>query len=345
MTLAKYKEKRDFRKSPEPQSARKKKKTKLIFVVQRHDATRLHYDFRLEMEGVLKSWAVPKGPSMIAGEKRLAVMVEDHPFDYRNFYGEIPEGNYGAGIVEIWDKGTYKPVQAAENPEKALLAGLYKGDLKFVLNGTHLKGAFALVKINDEEGKNWLLIKKKDEFAEKKFDIEKIAPLKSKHIKKKEKKSTKGKVKAVKREETKTIAKDKTEKFPEEKIKPMLARFSKEIIDYPDWLYETKFDGYRCISKINDRKVEMLTRNSINVTATYAPIAEELKKIEDDVILDGELLIEDKKGLSDFQLLQNYSTSHSGNLKYYVFDILFLNGHNITTDAFDTTEGVITGIF
>lgn len=328
MSLTKYKEKRDFKKTPEPATGEKREKSKLSFLVQRHDASRLHYDFRLEMEGVLKSWAVPKGPSMVAGEKRLAVMVEDHPFDYRNFYGEIPEGNYGAGIVEIWDKGSYKPMKPSDTPEKDLLAQLYKGDLKFVLNGTYLKGAFALVRIKDDEGKNWLLIKKKDEYAVGEYDIEAIPPLKSKHIQKKEKKS-KSRPKAVNLEETASIE-QKRKDFPGEKIKPMLAKLSDKVIDSPDWIYEIKFDGYRCISKINDRKVELLTRNSITVTDTYSSVAEELKKIEDDVILDGELIVENSKGLSDFQALQNFSTTKKGNLKYYVFDLLFLNGYDVT---------------
>jgi bifunctional non-homologous end joining protein LigD len=179
MSLTLYKKKRNFKETPEPKGKKGVKKHKLSFVVQRHFASHLHYDFRLEMEGVFKSWAVPKGPSMVAGEKRLAVMVEDHPYSYGKFYGEIPKGNYGAGIVEIWDNGNYAPVEETEKAEKTLLAQLHKGDLKFVLNGTHLKGEFALVRMNDDTGKNWLLIKKADEFAEKKFQIEKIDALKS----------------------------------------------------------------------------------------------------------------------------------------------------------------------
>ena len=181
MSLAVYSKKRDFRKTPEPRSGKSERKKTLAFVVQRHDATRLHYDFRLEMDGVLKSWAVPKGPSMIAGEKRLAMMVEDHPFPYRKFYGEIPEGNYGAGTVEIWDKGTYKPMTGYGDQEKDLLNMLEKGDLKIFLKGTYLHGNFALVRMkNSEKGNEWLLIKKKDEYASDSFDIESIAPLKSK---------------------------------------------------------------------------------------------------------------------------------------------------------------------
>ena len=168
MALTKYKEKRNFKETPEPGAVKKKPGKKLAFVVQRHYASRLHYDFRLEMDGVLKSWAVPKGPSMNPGDKRLAVMVEDHPYDYRKFAGTIPEGNYGAGEVEIWDEGTYTTLTENEkiSVEKELIKELKQGDIKFTLNGEQLKGAFALVKMkNTEQDNAWLLIKKKDHFS------------------------------------------------------------------------------------------------------------------------------------------------------------------------------------
>ena len=185
MSLTLYKKKRNFAKTPEPGPVKGKKGSKLTFVVQRHYASRLHYDFRLEMEGVLKSWAVPKGPSMVSGERHLAVMVEDHPLPYGKFYGEIPEGNYGAGIVEIWDSGTYEPLEESDDPEKSLLRQLEKGDLKIVLDGKYLKGAFALVRMRDGTDKNWLLIKKSDEHALPSFRIEDIPALKSPGSKKK----------------------------------------------------------------------------------------------------------------------------------------------------------------
>ncbi|MEO6405608.1 MAG: DNA polymerase ligase N-terminal domain-containing protein [Ferruginibacter sp.] len=169
MSLAKYKEKRNFKVTPEPSSVKKVATKKLSFVVQRHKASHLHYDFRLEMDGVLKSWAVPKGPSLNPADKRLAMMVEDHPYDYKDFTGIIPEGNYGAGIVEIWDKGSYTALtdDAKADDEKLLKAGLKAGSLKFVLKGKKLKGEFALVKLkNNKAGDNsWLLIKHNDAFA------------------------------------------------------------------------------------------------------------------------------------------------------------------------------------
>lgn len=176
MALSVYNKKRNFAQTPEP-SGKAVKKNLFRFVVQRHDASRLHYDFRLELGGVLKSWAVPKGPSMNPADKRLAVMVEDHPTGYIDFEGTIPEGNYGAGTVEIWDKGLFIPVNQeleALSERQALLA-LKKGELKFMMKGDKLEGGFVLVRMKEEE-KNWLLIKHKDEYAvKKKYDSEVFA--------------------------------------------------------------------------------------------------------------------------------------------------------------------------
>ena len=181
MSLAKYKEKRNFKATPEPGAKKAASSKQLSFVVQRHKASMLHYDFRLEMEGVLKSWAVPKGPSLNPGDKRLAMMVEDHPFNYKDFTGIIPEGNYGAGIVEIWDKGTYTALKEDKkgNDEKLLLKGIKEGSLKVVLKGKKLKGEFALVKLkNNRAGDNaWLLIKHRDDYAtDELYDSEKETP-------------------------------------------------------------------------------------------------------------------------------------------------------------------------
>lgn len=182
--LEKYKQKRNFKSTAEPEGKPVKSKSKLRFVVQRHAASRLHYDFRLEMDGVLKSWAVPKGPSMNPADKRLAMMVEDHPYDYRKFEGTIPKGNYGAGEVEIWDEGTYEPLekQTRKKDETILLDELKEGSLKFILHGKKLKGEFALVKMKSATEENaWLLIKHKDAFAvTTNYDAENYAAKKSK---------------------------------------------------------------------------------------------------------------------------------------------------------------------
>ncbi len=167
MALSLYNKKRNFKQTTEPAGKVKKSASQLSFVVQRHKASRLHYDFRLELDGALKSWAVPKGPSLNPQDKRLAMMVEDHPYDYKDFAGIIPAGNYGAGIVEIWDEGTYNDIENSERKiaEKNLRAGLKSGDLKFQLFGKKLKGEFALIKLKNNEDNSWLLIKHNDKYA------------------------------------------------------------------------------------------------------------------------------------------------------------------------------------
>jgi bifunctional non-homologous end joining protein LigD len=186
MSLATYNKKRNFKVTSEPKG-KSDKKGASRFVVQRHDATRLHYDFRLELGGVLKSWAVPKGPSMNPEDKRLAVMVEDHPVSYIHFEGTIPEGNYGAGEVEVWDKGAFIPVdhELEKITEKEASQALEKGELKIFLKGEKIEGGFVLVRLKKDE-KNWLLIKHKDEYAvKKKYDIEKLSKASAKKTAKK----------------------------------------------------------------------------------------------------------------------------------------------------------------
>lgn len=185
MALSTYNKKRNFEDTPEPKG-KEETKNKFRFVVQRHDATRLHYDFRLELGGVLKSWAVPKGPSMNPHDKRLAVMVEDHPVSYIGFEGKIPKGNYGAGTVKIWDKGVYFPVneELEKMSERQVLLALKKGELKIFLKGKKLLGGFVLVRLKQDD-KNWLLIKHKDEYAvNKKYDSEQFVKAHAREAKK-----------------------------------------------------------------------------------------------------------------------------------------------------------------
>ncbi len=356
MSLTRYKQKRNFSNTPEPVAAKGSKNSKLSFVVQRHAASHLHYDFRLEMEGVLKSWAVPKGPSMKAGERRLAVFVEDHPLKYGKFYGEIPKGNYGAGIVDIWDEGTYQPLEETKkgSEEKLLLQQLKKGDLKFSIDGKHLKGAFALVRMNDGQDKNWLLIKKKDEFIKSSYDIEKIKPLslgaKTKNVwGKKEKIIEEVEETVVPVKKTKGVNIDTV--WPKLN-KPMLAKLIDGVEDQDDWIYEMKYDGYRAVTKVSKlpagkagKKVEMISRNGNSFNNAYPSLIKELEKISEAVILDGEIVIEDKKGSSDFQLLQNYGSTQKGILKYYVFDILFLEGHSIVNIPLVQRKELLTHFF
>src|SRR5215210_279993 len=181
MGLREYHKKRNFTITPEPAGKTNiAHSSRLRFVIQKHAASHLHYDFRLELDGVLKSGAVPKGPSLNPEDKRLAMMVEDHPYDYKDFAGVIPEGNYGAGIVEIWDSGTYTSLEDkgnAEEDEKLLKAGLESGNLKFILHGKKVQGEFALVKLKGSDSKSWLLIKHRDSFAvDKPYDSQQETP-------------------------------------------------------------------------------------------------------------------------------------------------------------------------
>ena len=218
MGLKQYEEKRDFSKTTEPKSGTSKDKDKLQFVIQKHDASRLHYDFRLEMGGVLKSWAVPKGPSTDPKNKRLAMMVEDHPFDYKDFEGIIPKGEYGGGTVIVWDEGTYEPIEEIKGKkaqEKHLLKQLAAGSVKVKLNGEKLKGEFALVKTHGMGENGWLLIKHKDDFASTK-DITKQdkSVLSGKTISTMEESSEKvwkdGKEQQLKKAKSETVKKTKT---------------------------------------------------------------------------------------------------------------------------------------
>lgn len=182
MSLSLYNKKRKFSETPEPDGKEKSSAKGLRFVIQKHDASHLHYDFRLEMKGVLKSWAVPKGPSLNPNDKRLAMMVEDHPYDYRTFEGVIPEGNYGGGTVIVWDEGTYEPMNGEgldkKEQEKLLLKQLYAGDLKLLMHGKKIKGTYALFRLKKEE-KSWLLVKKADEFASEENVIKQNKSVKS----------------------------------------------------------------------------------------------------------------------------------------------------------------------
>jgi len=328
MSLTKYNQKRNFKETKEPQGKKAKSESKLIFVVQKHAASHLHYDFRLEMDGVLKSWAVPKGPSLDPEIKRLAMMVEDHPYSYKDFEGNIPKGNYGAGNVIVWDNGTYEPAEESNlTPEKQLLADLKKGHLRIVLKGKKLKGNFSLVQLKGKEENAWLLIKKEDQYADK-ADI----TLKNKSVisrrtlesleKENKPEPVKKKVSSIK----KTIEENKPVAF----IKPMLASLSDRPFDDEDWVFENKFDGYRTIAVCNSDDVELFSRNKISFKNNFQIIADDLKKIEHHVVLDGEVVVEDKSGRSDFQLLQNYLKTGKGKLKYYVFDILNLDGNDVT---------------
>jgi bifunctional non-homologous end joining protein LigD len=332
MSLAEYLKKRVFGKTPEPKGGRTTGK-QLRFVVQRHHASHLHYDFRLELDGTMKSWAIPKGPSMNPGDKRLAMMVEDHPLDYQYFEGIIPQGNYGAGVVMIWDHGTYTSLAKERSEDiKSLRAGLKSGNLKFKLKGEKLKGEFALVKLHSAEDNSWLLIKHNDEFAvHKAYNSEDDVPKDVKKLLNNKNGEANGlpRWKSNRTKEKKTEPNKDTEKPSGSKAyTPMMAKLESKVFDNPNWIYERKLDGYRAIG-YTGKNAKLISRNNIDFSNKYNPIIEELKVIEEDAILDGELVIEDENGRSTFQDIQNYGNKNSPGLKYYVFDLLSLNGHDL----------------
>ena len=304
---------------------------KLRFVVQKHAASRLHYDFRLECDGVLKSWAVPKGPSLNPADKRLAVAVEDHPLDYRTFEGTIPDGNYGAGTVIVWDQGTYEAVDGRDEP--AVRNGIERGKLDIVLHGEKLRGEFHLVRIKRGKGNEWLLIKSHDEFStqeditanDRSVKTGRTIPEAANNGKPKAKKpKTSGKSSAIK------VAEAKAGRFPHH-IKPMLATLTDEPFDRDSWIYEIKWDGFRAIAEIQKDKALLYSRNQKPLQQRFPPVFESLQDIRHDAVLDGEIVAMDEHGVSRFQLLQNYQRTGKGRLAYYVFDLLYLDGRDLTS--------------
>ncbi len=335
MSLSEYKRKRQLKKTPEPSGSKKHNSAShlLQFVVQRHKATSLHYDFRLEMGGTLKSWAVPKGPSLNPKDKRLAMKVEDHPLDYGKFEGVIPEGNYGAGIVEIWDKGTYEPVNKKEkkDPEKELQKELKNGSLKILLKGKKLKGEFALVKMKNKQENAWLLIKHADQYAtDKNYNSEQQtkprSPINKALREQKESSST---------TQSKTTKKKRPTKFLgtgagqyKDIIQPMLAKTADKPFSSSDWVFEIKWDGYRAIAETGPNGVRLYSRNGLVFDKKYEPVSLALQEIKEEAVLDGEIVVLDEQGNPDFQRLQDYANNQQG-LYYYVFDLLFFKGKDL----------------
>ena len=355
MKLAAYKKKRSFNKTPEPTGGKADSDT-LRFVIQKHAASHLHYDFRLEMKSVLKSWAVPKGPSTDPSVKRLAMMVEDHPYDYRNFEGIIPKGQYGGGTVIVWDEGTYVPAESngADKAamEKDLLRQLHKGKISFILKGKKLKGEYTLVKSSYQGENSWLLMKAKDKYA-KETDITKKdrSVISGKTISQVEKTSTNIYGQSAERKkrngqdlDNKTITKEKKKTAGESKTKvktlspkkakfptnlvPMLATLVDKPFDDDGWVYEIKWDGYRALAYLNKGKVELKSRNNKSFNEKFYPIYEALSKVKLNAVLDGEIIVAGENGVSSFGDLQNWRSEADGDLKFYVFDLLWLDGNS-----------------
>ena len=324
--------------TPEPEPDLLPEGDRLIFVVHKHAARALHYDLRLELGGVLKSWAVPKGPPLDPSVKRLAIMVEDHPFDYKDFEGVIPAGNYGAGSVIVWDRGFYRHPSARdkEENEKLLLAGLKKGDMKFVLDGEKLHGEFALVKTGRDD-KSWLLLKKKDRYSVNDDILREDRSVLSNRTLEEvfEVDTGRSAVQKISRIRLREVIesedlKDAPLSPMPHGIRPMLTTLTKEPFDHPDWIFEVKWDGYRAITQIRDGDVSLYSRNGTSLMQRFIPVVESLRKFKFEAVLDGEIITVDDQGHPDFQMLQDYQKSGQGHLLYYVFDLLYFQGHDLT---------------
>ena len=345
--LQDYREKRDFRRTPEPQAKRPSaSRGNLTFVIQKHAARQLHYDFRLELDGALKSWAISKGPSYDPHIKRLAVMVEDHPLGYSGFEGIIPRGEYGAGQVIVWDRGTYSPDENGElsfddrvRAEERMREGLASGKVSIYLRGGKLRGSWTLVRIKRSD-KNWLLVKHADKYADPQLDIlaeeaSAISGLTIDDLKS-------GRLPP----ETETVRADRAhatgaEKAPmPRKVSPMLASLASAPFSDEQWLFEPKLDGFRTLAFVDEGKVRLQSRRGVEVTDHYPIVIEGLKdQPVSQLILDGEIIALDSKGRLCFQCLQGYLRS-IGRIKadqieepsaviYYVFDILYLDGYDL----------------
>ncbi len=336
--LSRYHGKRNFAHTQEPEG--KVKKTKgFSYLIQKHAATRLHYDFRLELDGVLKSWAVTKGPSLDPADKRLAVEVEDHPVDYGAFEGTIPMGQYGGGTVMLWDRGTWEPVG---DPHE----GLKSGKLVFKLHGERLTGEWTLVRMHgrpsDRGRNNWLLIKHHDAIA---HDGDHDALLADNAVSvvsgrsmeeiaegTKEWKGGKARQKTVAGPDEKTLKKAKAaDAHAMSFIEPELATLADAMPAGPNWIHEVKFDGYRTLALVEGKRVRMLTRTGLDWTAKFQTLADDLARLGvTSAMLDGEIVALDDKGASSFKTLQDeLSHGHSDRLQYYVFDLLSLDGEDL----------------
>jgi len=334
--LAEYRRKRHFEDTPEPRG-KKARKDEKVFVIQKHAARRLHYDLRLEVGGVLKSWAVPKGPSLNPGDKRLAIQVEDHPFDYRTFEGTIPEGNYGAGEVIIWDQGTYEPEGPLSAEEQ-----LQRGELKFRLHGKKLNGSFVLVKLKRSQGKNeWLLIKHRDEHADPTWNVEEHGesvvsgrPIPKTH---KEKQKEKRSVQDSPPPSPAELPGARSAPMPRD-VSVTLAKLADKPFSDPNWLFEIKWDGIRTVAFVENGDVRLFSRSKRDVTAEFPEFQDLAKHLRaGTAILDGEIVTLDENGRSDFQKLQNrFGVSKPSQklisevpLTYYFFDVLYCNGFDV----------------
>ncbi len=315
--LTAYNAKRDFSQTAEPRGetrGRRSTGNRLRFVVQKHDATRLHYDFRLELDGVLKSWAVTKGPSVDPADKRLAVEVEDHPVDYGDFEGTIPKGRYGGGTVMLWDQGYWEPEEGVD-PEKALA----KGELKFTLDGERMRGGWVLVRMKpraNEKRNNWLLIKHHDDYAEEGHG-DALIEEKTKSV------TTNRSMEDIAQGKNIGKKRGKREHAMPYFIEPQLCQSVERPPAGEGWVHEIKFDGYRMQMRVEAGKVTLKTRSGLDWTDKF-PIIAQAGEALPDCLIDGEIVALDQHGTPDFAALQAaISDARTEDLLFFAFDLLF----------------------
>ena len=317
MKLDVYRRKRDFQRTPEPRGGKAARRSSHRFVIQKHDARRLHYDLRLELDGVFKSWAVPKGPSLDPRQKRLAVHVEDHPLEYGRFEGVIPKPEYGAGTVLVWDRGTWIPQGDARE-------GYRRGRLHFELKGEKLRGGFRLVRTSGKsaDDNSWLLIKDDDEYAS---DLEIVDALPD----------------SVATGRNLADVRDRRRLAPrrEARLPTMLSPQLATLVDRPptgdDWVHEIKYDGYRLLCRVQDHSARLYSRNGKDLTAKLATTARAVERLAglQDGWLDGELVALRPDGRTSFNGLQAaLSEGRDRDLVYYVFDLPYFNGQDLTSE-------------
>src|SRR5688572_6937895 len=308
MGLRTYHAKRNFRKTPEPRGKKLSSGKALSYVIQKHAARRLHYDFRLELDGVLVSWAIPKGPSLDPRDRRLAVHVEDHPMQYGSFEGVIPQGQYGGGTVVLWDRGTWMP---EDDPRR----GLREGKLKFTLRGEKLGGRWNLVRLSNDP-KNWLLIKDRDSEASSGRDITEERP---------ESVNSNGHGARVWNSKSGRL---KGRAPLPDTVEPELATLVDAPPDGDGWIHEIKFDGYRLQVRIDGSSIQFVTRGGQDWTSKFGPLAAAAASLgASRALIDGEAVVLKPDGGSDFQALQNaISGRDPRDIVYYAFDLLHLDG-------------------
>jgi len=323
--LEHYRTKRNFGKTPEPKGELAPRGDTLVFLVQKHAASRLHYDFRLELDGVMLSWAVPKGPSYDPREKRMAVRVEDHPISYNTFEGTIPKGQYGAGTVIIWDRGTWTPVG---DPR----AGLAAGKLVFTLHGHKLSGMWELVRIGKPGDRQmaWLLFKKHDAFERSKSEYDVVSALPDSVAGLAEPRSNPGGGAAESRHPSGSLAAAVKAALPS-KLGPQLATLSTGVPRDGEWIFEIKFDGYRLMARIEHGVVNLITRGGHDWSNKMPRLVAELKDLSlDSAWLDGEIVVLGASGTPDFNALQNaFDRSSADDILYFLFDVPFFKGHDL----------------